>query len=435
MDVIPLPKECEVLVIGAGVAGATSAHALAAAGVRDICVIESGTSGVGFSSARGSSPDSPVYPNNLYSGSAVMSDPTSTIKMMVTVYPSSSEDFISHHGVEGARRYLNLASRGIELQKALAAQVLPNPETQLVQMGSLYVTDDAHQSELMEEFNTLQSLGCQVELWDKARLDAIEGGNAAGFNIGIYFPNDAVINSSLYAQGLLRSCVSTGSVRLVEGCSRAVTVDTVGDLAVTTLETGVQITSKYVVVATGGFFVGSPDLAGILRPCFSYLVSVPEPDVSTVESAVNARNSVNLFTWGFSHDWCLTKGHFRCSGEDHFSALKPPQWEKRCESLARWTAAKYPYLLDGKDFSALKYDSKFGVYSETPDSAPLVGRPSDASRVCYVLGCNAWGQASMSYAGHLVPGLLGYEELSEEQKDSMSVLSIRRFALLPSVNA
>lgn len=429
-----LPTECEVLVIGAGVAGATSAHALATAGVLDICVIDSGRAGVGYSTGPAQSPDSlPIFPDKLYSGSAVMSEPTSTIKMMVSLFPSSSTDFMTHHGEEGAKRYIKLATKGLELQKELARSVLPCPEEQLTELGSLYVTDESHAAALRDEFDTLVSLGCDgIELWDKEKLASVEGGNALGFDTGIYFPNDAVIDSSEYCRSLLRRIVSTGAAIVVENCPRAISIDTFADYALTTLSDGTAIRSKYAVVATGAFFVGSPDLAGILRPCFSYLVSVPEPELD--KSVMSTRNSPNMFTWGFTHDWCLTKGHFRCSGEDHFSALKDPKWEERCRRLAQWTAEKYPYLLNGQNMNQLKYEAKYGIYSETPDSTAIVGRTSDSSRICYILGCNAWGQSLMSYAGHLVPGILGYAELSEEQEDNFSLLSIRRFSLLPSVN-
>ena len=41
------------------------------------------------------------------------------------------------------------------------------------------------------------------------------------------------------------------------------------------------------------------------------------------------------------------------------------------------------------------------------DYAPIVGTARRGSGVCYVVGCNAWGQAAMSYAASLVPGILG----------------------------
>ena len=42
---------------------------------------------------------------------------------------------------------------------------------------------------------------------------------------------------------------------------------------------------------------------------------------------------------------------------------------------------------------------RYGVYSETPDLMPLVGEPADSPGVCYIVGCNAWGQASVPHAG------------------------------------
>jgi len=124
---------------------------------------------------------------------------------------------------------------------------------------------------------------------------------------------------------------------------------------------------------------------------------------------------------------CLTKGYLRCSGEDHFSALKAPRAIERCQALAKWALAHYPYLVtDGWDY-------RYGVYSETPDKCALVGTPHPESKVCYLLGCNASGQAPLSFAASLVPGLLGYRRLTEEQQDLFRVLNIRRFALLPCV--
>ena len=46
------------------------------------------------------------------SGTAVM--PTcSRVKMMTRCFACSSQEFISHHGIEGAKRYLTMAKQGI----------------------------------------------------------------------------------------------------------------------------------------------------------------------------------------------------------------------------------------------------------------------------------------------------------------------------------
>jgi len=135
---------------------------------------------------------------------------------------------------------------------------------------------------------------------------------------------------------------------LYENYPAAIKVKTKGDHALTTLEGGARIRSKFVVVATGGLFQ-EKSLSGIMKPCFSYLVSLKEPESSKDhEFRLPSPNSMNFFTWEFTHDWCLTKGNLRCSGEDHFSSLKPPRCEERCGNLAKWTATKYPYLKESE---------------------------------------------------------------------------------------
>ncbi len=113
--------------------------------------------------------------------------------------------------------------------------------------------------------------------------------------------------------------------------------------AYTHLQGGLKIRSKFVIVATGyaiqmhdirlltivaythrGLFV-EPTIGGILKPCWSYLVGIKDPlcssdDVVPVSTSLDAYNSskflgrahsLNVLTWGFTHDWCLTHGYMR----------------------------------------------------------------------------------------------------------------------------
>ena len=176
-------------------------------------------------------------------------------------------------------------------------------------------------------------------------------------------------------------------------------------------------------------------------------------------------NSPNHFTWGFSHDWCVTNGYLRISGEDHFSAFRPPRARERGRRLLRWALERYPALaqdhadgpkadhsIEGESTTRLEGRSTprvqehadgrkadpahfiaYGVYSDTPDCAPIVGKPSPASAVCYAVGCNAWGQAAMSFAASLVPAILGYRALAPEEREGLAHMSMHRFALHPAV--
>ena len=63
---------------------------------------------------------------------------------------------------------------------------------------------------------------------------------------------------------------------------------------------------------------------------------------------------------------------------------------------------------------------------------PLLGKVDSASRICYALGCNAWGQASLTFAASVVPGLLGFCQLTAEQAECADAMAISRFKTLPA---
>ena len=453
-----LPSRCSVLIVGGGVAGASAAYHLSQAGCQDIVVLDQGVVGEGESSASAAVGHASLRDGDLEapwgtwrfhesaargaflgansSGSAVYPVPVNAIKMIINLYPLSSRDFVRVHGEAGARRYLRLAFLGLELQKALGRKVLPDPQRQLVCHGSLYVGRDGDRAALRDEFELLETLGARdIEWWDGARVQSTAG---ADFCCGIWFPHDACIDSAEYAKQMVQQ---SGNVRCFENCPRAVRYETLsgGRGARTTLADARCIDSDYVVVATGGLDCPA-ELAGVLSPAWSYLVALAEPAPRSPQSSPASEDgaatfrftspySANFFTWGFTHDWCLTNGFLRCSGEDHFSALKPPRTRERCASLASWVVQQYPYFAA----SELEHNPRCGVYSETADHTAIVGSARPDSRVCYLLGCNAWGQALLSFAASLVPALTGFAELSPEQADLLRLITVRRFALLPAV--
>ena len=116
------------------------------------------------------------------------------IKMMVNLYPSSSIDFCHHHGKDGARRYLQLAAEGINIEKMLSKQV--TNEEIFRSYGSLYVAEYSDIPLLRQEYELLVELNCPgIEWWDETQVHQYAGGESARFGAGIYFPNDGVINS------------------------------------------------------------------------------------------------------------------------------------------------------------------------------------------------------------------------------------------------
>mmetsp|Transcript_53294 Transcript_53294/g.133791 ORF Transcript_53294/g.133791 Transcript_53294/m.133791 type:complete len:464 (-) Transcript_53294:69-1460(-) len=460
----------DVIVVGGSVTGASVAFHLVQAGVR-VTLLDAGSPGWGSSEAVPNtfpfrSTDKPAWASAsskehrlegnsseneidytkeseftpFISGSAVLSK-TPVIKQSVTMFASTVREFIRNHGKTGTRHYLAGAAKGIEMQKRLARQVLPNYDQNLHECGSQYLARSADVAELQWEYGVLKDVGACVEWMDEEQVVAHHG-RPAGFAAGIFFPRDCVINSALYAQCLLDAANATGLLEVRLGVRVVDVVDALQDgarVAVVTLADGHVMHAKYAVVCTGGHFFTAA-LNGILRPCWSYVAALDDPRLfepaprRSGGGQLTFPNSPNYFTYGFTHDWCMTDGRLRVSGEDHTSGLKPPLAARRVESLLDWCLERYPYLRTCYK-GAASVEAIYGVYSDTPDAAPLVGFFHADSRVCYSVGCNAWGQAIFSYAATLVPALLGLRPFTPEDAAFARHFSPGRFVHSPATGS
>jgi glycine/D-amino acid oxidase-like deaminating enzyme len=286
-----IPCHCDVVIIGGGIAGASAAFHLSQQTERNIIVLERGYAGQGVSNPV-SLPDhasTEIEGNSLQwahaSGSAVMSS-ASTIKMMTQLFAADSESFKSHHGTEGVIRYLKLANQGMLIEKKLAQQYLKDPANEFRVLGALYLAKDPVGAvELANEFKTLTECGAvDIEWWPKEKVSMMPD-CPVGTEAAIWLPNDAIINSQELCKCLLQAAVATGKVRLFENCPEVTNVWTVGDHAITELSSGARIVSDHAVVATGGLFA-DPELVGVMKPCWSYLVSVPSTAPTESPTAV-----------------------------------------------------------------------------------------------------------------------------------------------------
>ena len=195
----------DVVIVGGGVAGCSAAYHITSAG-SSVVLLETGSPGDGsmdpvqipndtFTRDGDRTEDGNVFRFGHRSGTAVL--PTaSCVKMIANLFCSSSTEFIRHHGVEGAERYLRLAYSGLNIEKKLAKKALVNPDD-LHELGLLYVAYKEDRDEFLKEFECLQSLGCRdIELWERDKVQDATGGACANFDLGIYFPHDAIINSA-----------------------------------------------------------------------------------------------------------------------------------------------------------------------------------------------------------------------------------------------
>jgi len=339
------------------------------------------------------------------------------VKMVVTQPPVSISEFVKQHGEAGAKYYLHMSQRGVELQRALATRFAP--ET-LRNHGSVCVAFPNHAEQLEQDFLLYHKMGCQVRLLNQQQVEEYHG-QAAGFVRGIEFPRDCIVHSAEFSKALLRAAQKTGLLQVRERCPRVRDVQDIAASnaqpahALVLLSDGVALRCKHAVLATGGLYIPQ-DLRGVLRPCWSYF-SYLTPD--KVLHPKPQPNSPNFFTFDFSHDWCVTDGEVRISGEDHFSALKPPRWRDRCGRLAGWLRQRYPGLQ-----KAPLLRTHYGIYSDTPDALPIVGLRHSGSSVCYLLGCNAWGQSILSYCASLMPVVLGVADRSKMAAADLQLLDL-----------
>jgi FAD dependent oxidoreductase len=505
--------------VGAGVAGTSALYHLihssvestnnsAAAAALDIHIVDAGPApGLGLETST------------IRSGTAVLSTGRCS-KIMTQLYACSTATFVEHHGIMGARRYLTATRTGLQIQKELAHAIQRSEEKDtahnndreqplLRQLGSFYLAHETDETALRREFESLMQLTSNndntdqsidgLQWYNREQLQSVPG-CSRDFCSGIYLPNDAIVDSSRYAAGLVQVCTaatttttdptpsssSSSSSRSSVTCHWNTQVVGIGttapmDSEVTNnrqdarawvdFDSGMRLYARHVVVATGAFVLPnkqqasetsapatggggplSPTIASLIKPCYSYLVHVPILDSATsrnhlTEAMSTVHNSSNFVTWGFTHDWCYVDGAVRTSGEDHYSAYKEAHRAERCAKLIDWTWQIYHVHDAAARCAHDAIPQQCGIYSETPDYVPLVGsvlrRRSDAdvvadeddescsSPICYLVGCNAWGQAILSYAASLVPGLLGYRPLTDDERDALRLLSIRRFSQLP----
>jgi len=375
----------------------------------------------------------------------IVFDKPNRIKMIVTMFSSTAKEFIRHNGMKGLAMYNSLCSFGREKQISLAKDFLNGGQPTdydiskvneisdslgCIRLGSLLVCLKNEVEEMKEEFELLKQGGFEVEWWDKSKVDQMHG-EKADFHAGMFFPKDGVIDSVNFPRKLIEYSKNKGmEVREHSRVNQVIDLENEkdGKYVQVVLDNKEIIYAKKVVMATGGLFLNDK-LAGILKPIYGYLTAIKNNnsyDLSKKSDTLsNMKNAPNFLTHGFTIDWTMCQGYMRISGEDHNTALKVPRLMLRCKNMENFGLEKYPYINNNMKVEDNLYCN--GVYSETPDTIPLLGSISDQSNIFYIVGDNGWGQAILSGASYLVPGILGERKLSKEEQDWVNFTSIRRF--------
>ncbi len=388
-------NDIQTLVVGGGLAGMSTAYHLTKKGV-DTMVIEAGKIG------RGS--------DDMISGTASIPKPSHT-KMITTPFDSDYAAFSRMHGKEGARTYLELSSAGRELQKSLAREL--NPEL-VRELGSLAVGHGTQLNSLRKEYKNYKRIGYGDDLrfFSREQIHQIYKNKKTAFDGGLFIPKDAIIDADMYLWGLKgKGSISVAEKMKVSG------IEEMAD-GVRVRVDGDEMTADNVIIATNGFY-NDKNLEGLLDKRWSFAVSYGDEGPNTPN------------TWEFSDKYCyftrqdnvlMVAGEDKpvINGNTRFSIHEHDAFSK----LTKWANEKFPST-KGKTPIA----THFGICTYTPDEIPIVGKFDKNSRISYIVGCNGVGQSTLSYAALLMPGILGYDTLTLQQKRIADFLSPTRKTL------
>ncbi|MEO5894429.1 MAG: FAD-dependent oxidoreductase [Vicinamibacterales bacterium] len=361
--------EADVCVIGAGIAGVTTAYLLASEG-RSVILLDDGTPGCGETGV--------------------------TTAHLSNVIDDRYTEMIRLHAVEGARLACESHRAAIDMIESICTREGIAADFARVS-GYLVLSEEHDTNYLDDEFEAARQAGVDVEKLATANVDGFTSGPC------LHFPGQAQIHPLKYLNGLLKVFERAGG-RLYGG-TRAVKVSG-GESAYVETASGVHIRCGAVVVATNVPFIDLVAIHTKQAPYHSYVIAARvKPGVITpalywdthdpyhyvrVHRVTNAElagdnpNLVDLLIVG---------------GEDHKAAHESDAID-RYGNLETWMRARFPAA------GEIEYRWS-GQVMETQDGLAFIGRnPMDADNVYVATGDSGMGMTHGTIAGILLTDLI-----------------------------
>lgn len=327
--------ECDLVVVGSGIAGLSSAYEAARFGVK-VVVIDRGDISGGMT-AR-------------------------TTAHLASEIDDRYFDLIKVAGEDNARLYHESQVAAINRIEQVCED--EGFDADLVRLpGYLIAADASDQSELEQEYDACRRLGVEVEWSDTAPVPLPEGTRA------LKFPNQARFHPLKYCAGLALAIQKHGG-RLF---SRTAYVDhdEDGDRVTIKTEVGPQIRAGAAMFATNGPVNDKVKIHTKMMPMRTYVVAGRVPSGSVEDALVwdtlEPYHYVRLQPAGNGEDWLIV------GGEDHRSGTANDM-EDRFERLERWARERF-------SFEQAEYRWS-GQVMEPADFLPYSGR--DGSDRVYV---------------------------------------------------
>jgi glycine/D-amino acid oxidase-like deaminating enzyme len=347
IDARPLTSDAEadVVVIGSGIAGLSTAYELAHLG-RSVIVIDRGAIGRGMT-AR-------------------------TTAHLASEIDDYYHKLIETRGEDEARRYHESQLAAINRIEAICRD--ERIDCDFRRLDGYYITsEEGGVDVLQKEFDACRALDVDVEWVERAPMPGLDTGRA------LRFPNQGRFHPTRYLAGLARAIEARGG-RLFADTAYVDHDEAEGRVTIET-EGGARITAAAAVFATNSPVNDTVKLHTKEMPMRTYAIAARVPKGTVPDALVwdtlEAYHYVRLQEAGEGEDWLIV------GGEDHRSG-EATDMDARIGALAEWTRRRYPA------FGEVEL-SWSGQVLETVDFVPFSGRNPGSTNVYVHTGDSGQG--------------------------------------------
>ncbi|MGZ8998023.1 MAG: FAD-dependent oxidoreductase [Allosphingosinicella sp.] len=336
---------CDAVVVGAGIAGLSTAYELSAAGV-SVVVIDRGRIGYGMT-AR-------------------------TTAHLATELDDFYSELIRVRGEDEARLYYRSQVAAVDRIEAICRE--EGIECGFRRLdGYLIPTEKGPIADLREEYDACQAIGVPVEWADNAPIPDLRSGRC------LRFPGQGRFHPTRYLGGLAAAIEARGG-RLFADTAFVGDQETDDGVEIET-EGGFTIRAKSAVIATNSPVNDNVAIHPKQKPDRTYAIAGrvakgSVPDVLLWDT-YEAYHYVRIEEHSDSEDWLIV------GGEDHRSG-EAEDMAERFERLSDWTRRRYP------SFKKAEY-SWSGQVLEPIDFMPFSGRNPGSERIYIHTGDSGQG--------------------------------------------
>jgi hypothetical protein len=347
IDAPPLTSDvtCDIVVIGSGIAGLSTAYELTRCG-KSVVVVDRGGIGAGMT-AR-------------------------TTAHLATELDDFYSELIRVRGEEDARVYYDSQVAAVNRIEAICRDEGIDCDFHRLD-GYLIPTEEAPIADLQEEYDGCRKIGVDVEWAERAPVPGLDTGRC------LRFPDQGRFHPTRYLAGLTKAILERGG--RIHSNTAYLDHDENDDSVVITTEAGVKIRAKAAVFATNSPVNAKLALHTKQVPDRTYVIAgrVPKgsvPDV-LVWDTYEAYHYVRIQELSETEDLLIV------GGEDHRSG-EATDMDRRLANLADWARKRYP------SFQKVEY-SWSGQVLEPIDFMPFSGKSPGSENIYLHTGDSGQG--------------------------------------------